>query len=122
MSKYGDIKLDKDSHDLQLIGGRDLIITNGISESVVQRLGIKLQFFKGEWFLNKLFGIPYNQVVFQKGVNQTRVDKVFREQILNTEGVVEITSFESSFDSVRRIYSVIFSCRDSTGATVILEV
>jgi|VirMetMinimDraft_7_1064189.scaffolds.fasta_scaffold89628_2 hypothetical protein len=121
MSDYGDIKLHSVSHDI-FVEGNELAIILDTTNAIVQRLTIKLQFFKGEWFLNKLFGIPYNQSVFVKGATKAQVDSIFRSQIINTEGVEEIISFNSTFDAATRNYSVGFSCRAVTGDTLVLEI
>ena len=48
-----DLKLDE-NHDLHITN--DLVLTTE-SENVIQLLDIRLQFFKGEWFLDVLAGI-----------------------------------------------------------------
>ena len=121
MSLYSDLELDKDTNDLNVID-RDLVVIPDTTEAIVQRLRIKLKFFKGEWFLNKQFGIPYNQTIFSKGTTKPQVDSIFRNKILSTPGVVELVTFSSELDAARRSYTLSFSCRASTGSTIILEV
>lgn len=121
MSLYSDVELDKDTHDL-LISNRDLVVIQDTTNAIVQRLIVKLQFFKGEWFLNKQFGIPYNQTIFTKGVTKAQVDSIFRNKILSTPGVVELITFSSTLNTSNRSYTSSFSCRASTGDTIILEV
>ncbi len=121
MAQFGDLKLDKDTHDL-VIEGKDLVVIEDTPDSIVQRLKILLLSFQGEWFLNIDYGIPYYQSILRKGITQSKVDNIFRQQILDTEGVVAIISFTSTFNAFSREYSLTFSCRVTTGDIVTLEI
>ena len=121
MALYSDLELDPITNDL-LIVDQDLRVIPDTTDAIVQRLRIRLKFFQEEWFLNRTFGIPYYQSLFVKGVTKAQVDALYRSEILDTQGVIEIVSFNSILDSTNREYSVGFSCRVSTGDTIALEV
>jgi len=108
--------------DIQLDTTGDLLVSNfGISTttdavaSLVQRLKIKLQLFKGEWFLNLNAGVPYFQEIFVKGVDQAYIDTIFRAIITNTTDVKSLQQYSSTFDRTTRSFSFTFTALlDST--------
>lgn len=88
--------------------------TQPLTETVGQRLKIRLLTFLGEWSFNTVYGIPYWQRLL--GIKQTSkaaADLIFQQEILKEEGVKEIVSFESTF--VNRKYSLVFKVRVVTG-------
>jgi hypothetical protein len=116
-----DIKLDLKTHDLELKNG-DLQLTAVGTEETAPRLSIKLRIFQGEYFLNTLFGVPYYQSILTKGVNKSIVDGIFKSNIINTKGVVRISSYQSAFVPLTREYRARFSVVSDTGESVIVEV
>ena len=104
-----DLALDPKTGDL-LIVDFDMQLITGIDQ-IAQNLAIRLRFMFGEWFLNTLIGIPYYQYFFIKNPNQIQVETFLKDEISNTRGVEEITSFSSDFDGVTRKFSVDFACR-----------
>ena len=121
MAIFTDLELDPTTHDI-FVSIKDLSIIQDTTDAIVQRLRIRLKFFRGEWFLNKLFGVPYHQRVFNKSITKSQADGIFRSEILSTPGVVEIITFTSTLNNSSREYTLSFSCRASTGDTIILEV
>ena len=105
-------------HDNVFVNGQCPVVTDPV-ERVMQRLKIKLLTFKGEWFHNRRYGIPYWQEILGKKVSKSRVDIVFQEAVLEEPGVVEIVSFSSSL--VRRSYSleIRIRVRGETGTSVV---
>jgi hypothetical protein len=88
--------------------------TQPFTQTVGQRLKIRLQTFMGEYFMDTTYGVPWWQRLL--GVKQTSkaaADLVFQQQILLEPGVKEIVSFESTF--VNRKYSLTFKVRVVTG-------
>lgn len=88
--------------------------TQPLTETVGQRLKIRLLSFQNEWFMDTTYGVPWWQRLL--GVKQTSkaaADLIFQQQILLEPGVKEITSFESTF--VNRKYSLTFQVRVVTG-------
>ena len=80
---------------------------------VGQRLLILLRTFKGEWFLDTEYGIPYFQSILGMKSSKSAVDLIFQKAILAENGVRELTFFESTF--VNRQYSMTFRVKVTTG-------
>lgn len=95
-----------EDYDFSLVGGVD---------QIAQNLAIRLRFIEGEWFLNILAGIPYYQYFFIKNPNQIQVETFLKNEISNTAGIIDITSFSSDFDGVRREFTVNFGCKSING-------
>lgn len=115
-----DFKLDPTSWDIIWHNGPLQIedTTQPFTETVGQRLKIRLQTFLGEWSFNTIYGVPYWQRLL--GVKQTSkaaADLIFQSQILAEQGVKEIVSFDSSF--VNRQYSLTFRVRVETGEVTV---
>lgn len=87
--------------------------TQPFTETVAQRLKIRLLTFRSEYFLNTEHGVPYWQEILGKKPGKARVDAIFQEQILLEVGVKEIVSFVSTF--VNRQYSLTFSVKVVSG-------
>lgn len=105
-------------HDNVFVNGSCPVVTDPV-ERVMQRLKIKLLTFKGEWFQNTEYGVPYWQEVLGKKVSKSRVDTILQEAVLEEPGVVEIVSFSSSLE--RRSYSleIQIRVRGETGTSVV---
>jgi hypothetical protein len=93
---------------------RDLVFVNGACpvttypvQAVAQRLFIRLRTFKGEWFYNIVYGVPYFQRIFTK-TTKSAVDAIFQDQILSEAGVKRITEFSSNLNAANRKYSLSF--------------
>lgn len=107
-----DIKLNTD-HDLDF-DGEDLKLTSTESESLAQRLKVKLRTFKEEWFLDVDEGIPYYQSIFGKNRAKETIDIIFKNAILAEPEVVHILSFNSTI-SPQRIYHLSFTVLSENG-------
>ena len=73
--KWYYLKLDG-SNDLVMVDG-DLTLTTTKSEIAAQTLGITLRTFRGEWFLNSNFGVPYLQEIIGVAKKKEIVDRIF---------------------------------------------
>jgi len=96
-----DLKLDPTTHDL-VIENFTFATTVRIEDEIVQRLKVKLLWFKNEWIHNINFGIPYFEEVFIKGVDLNNLDDLFRTQISNEDGVQDLITYSSSFNQTTR--------------------
>jgi hypothetical protein len=105
-----DFYLDPLTHDLS-VGGFDIRVTANAEEALLQRLKIKLLFFKGEWFLNQNFGVPYFQEIFVSMNAKDDADTVFKVAITEMQGVEKILKYSSSFDRTTREFLLNFSVR-----------
>lgn len=111
-----DLLLDPTSWDVVWNNGplTKEFTTQPLTQTVGQRLKIRLLTFLGEWSFNTVYGVPYWQRLL--GVKQTSkaaADLIFQQQILAEDGVKEIVSFNSTF--VNRQYSLVFKVRVVTG-------
>lgn len=111
-----DFKLDTTSWDIVWRNGplRKEETTQPLTETVSQRLKIRLLTFMGEYFLDTTYGVPYWQRLL--GIKQTSkaaIDLILQQQILEESGVKEIVSFSSTFQN--RQYSLSFSVKVVTG-------
>lgn len=110
-----DLLLDKFTHDIVWNNGplTKAYTTQPYTQTVAQRLKIRLLTFMGEWFLDTTYGVPYWQSILGKKTTKSRVDLIFQQQILLEAGVKEITSFKSIFQN--RNYSLEFTVKVVTG-------
>lgn len=110
-----DLLLDPVVHDIVWNNGtltREYT-TQPYTQTVAQRLKIRLLSFRGEWFINTEYGVPYWQEILGKKPGKSRVDNIFQEQILLEDGVKEIVTFSSTF--INRQYSLTFSVKVVSG-------
>jgi len=90
--------------------------TQPYTQTVAQRLKIRLLTFQEEWFLDTTYGVPWFQrLLGKKQTSKSAIDLIFQQKILEEDGVKEITSFESTFTN--RQYSLIFKVKVVTGET-----
>ena len=108
-----DLALDPSTGDLQLFDF-DLGLIEGVDQ-IAQNLAIRLRFIRGEWYLNILAGLPYFEYFFIKEPNQIQIETFLTNEIANTRGILEITSFSSNFDGFSRNFSVDFACNTVFG-------
>lgn len=104
-----DIKLNS-NHDLSL-SDNSLSLTSEGDESIAQRLKIRLWAFKGEWFWNTNFGVPYFQEVFVKGATVDDLEDIFKKQILQCPGIINLNSFEMNVDTSSRKITIGFTAQ-----------
>ena len=91
---------------------RRLTIISGTNtdEEILQRIKVRLRFFKDEWFLNSEHGLPYFQdILGTKNVDINVIESLFREQLLDIEGVKEIQESSIDYAGTDRQLSYAFS-------------
>ncbi len=115
-----DLKINEQTGDLEIGSDGDLIIVDGI-DAIAQHLRIRFQFFLGEWFLNRLLGVPYFEEILRKAPDLNVVQSIFRDVILTTPGVLEITKFLVDFDGVTRQLSLDFDANTTEGPLTFTE-
>lgn len=110
-----DILLDEVSHDVVWNNGplTKEFTTQPLTQTVSQRLKIRLLSFKNEWFLDTNYGVPWFQEILGLKPSKARVDKILQQQILLEPGVKEIVSFSSTL--VNRQYSLNFRVKVISG-------
>ena len=102
-----DLQLNATTGDIDLAAG-DFYLNDPL-EAVRQHLVSNLRAFRSEWFLNLDQGVPYFQEVLRKNPNPIVIDAIFKEAIINTVGVKELTSFDLTFDTESRKMFLDFS-------------
>ena len=109
-----DLKINETTGDLEIGTDGDLIIIDGI-DAIRQNLRIRLQLFRGDWFLDTRLGIPYFEEVLRKAPDLNVVQSLLRDAIRTTEGVTEITEFELDFIGATRRLTLDFRAKTTEG-------
>ncbi len=110
-----DFFIEQGDHDWKLVDGTTIILCETEQELTRQRVAINLKLYLGEWFADTQLGIPYFQSIFGKGTREA-TDAILKAAIIDTEGVVRLTNFESTIDNSTRAYSVTFKAITETGS------
>lgn len=74
-------------------------------QTVAQAVQTRLLLLQGEWFLDTTVGVPYSTEVLGTNTRNT-YDTAIRTCILDTQGVVQITDYFSSFNSATRALTI----------------
>ena len=109
-----DLRLDPLTGDLD-IAGDQLYITEEGTESIAQRLRIRLRFFFKEWILDRSKGTKWLEVILRKGVDKFAADAELRKVVLNTPEIKTIENWDSTIDTATREYEVRFDVRTTKG-------
>lgn len=114
-----DFKLNSATYDLSIVGGNLVSVTS--SDEVAQNVGIRLQTYLGEWFLDNRLGLPwYQDILGKKDIRGSNL--AIRNCIATTTGVDKVVSFSPLFDTTTRQYSLYTSIStiygDTTGVSV----
>ena len=108
-----DLKLDKITHDID-ISTNDIEIINDYNY-LEQKIKVELLFFFAEWFLDTTIGIKFWETVFIDNPNLTLVDNLFKTSLLEINGVNELLSYDSEYDSTTRNFTLNFSLQTDVG-------
>ena len=72
------------------------------AEAVGQHVEQRLMAHEGEWFLDNQVGVPWVRDILGGPYDPVLAESVLKAEILDTDGVVEITSFSVRFDQATR--------------------
>jgi len=103
------------------------IVTSGtqfISErdEIAQTIKTRLRLFLGEYFRDITDGTPWFEQILGKNANVNAREAALRNRILNSPGVIRLTSFSTNFDNVNaRVYTVTASVLTSYGIVTVTE-
>jgi hypothetical protein len=89
-----------------------------VPEAPAQAARTRLLLWLGTWFLDLTAGVPYLTKVLGKYTGQTR-DPVLQATILQTEGVLSLDSYSSSFDPNTRAFTVNAQAETIFGTAII---
>jgi len=108
-------KLSSDG-DIDTDNNGKMLLLSTFQELVQQRLSIKLKTFKGEWFLDTFFGIPYRDTgdgksIIGKGFTKRDTDAVYIAAINEDVDVEGIQYFASVYNPLQRAYDLVFEVR-----------
>lgn len=103
-------KLDETTNDIVSSGGKITLLST-VQEAVRQRLDIKFNTFRGEWFLDTTYGMPYLQNIVGKAPPKSTIDAIYISEINNDPEVIKIVYFDSLFDNSTRKYSTNFEVK-----------
>lgn len=95
--------------DILLDGDGDIALNKAdieLTDSVCQKISIRLRWFLNEWKYNKNIGVPYYEEVFVKQYDLDNIKQILEEEILSVDEVEEISSLEASVDIENRTLAV----------------
>lgn len=95
------LAIDQASNDLHLAADGNLALASD-TLAVGQHVRQRLSTFEGEWFLDTTAGVPWLDEILGKAYDPALAESVVKAEILDTDGVTEITSFSVSFDRASR--------------------
>ena len=113
-----DIKLNSETGDVLLSTTATITtptFTTTTSENLAQRLKIRLQTFKNEWFLDGTIGIDYFNQIAGKNRSKAAVDAIIQAEILKEQEVLQITAYSSVVDKTTRKITIQFTVRTIDG-------
>lgn len=103
-----------DSSDIQIVNGK-FVLLETIPQSVRQRLQTKFRTFKGEWFLNTTYGVPwfdgvyggvYTKGILGKSYSKSDIDAILINAALEEADIIRIVSINSTLNKFSRMYDV----------------
>lgn len=112
--------------------GRLVTIADKNSDvEILQRIKVRLRFFKGEWFLNLDHGMPYfddvldgnggsgdNAILGSKNLDNNIIESIFRREILDVEGVKGLLESSVDYDPIQRKISYYFGAVSINNTTI----
>ncbi len=102
------LKLNLNTRDLEFDNSMHLKIANK-TEDVQQRLILKTELMKGEWFLDKNEGIPWKEIFSETGEDQVKMAKTaIRDMLNNDKGVIEIKELNVYQDLTKNSLNINF--------------
>jgi len=107
--------LNPDVGDLALNVNALEVVRTVLADEVSQRLHVRLNFFKGEWFANLDSGTPYYQNILVKGPTDLVIRTVFTNVVQGTEGVRVVESLTYQLNKRTRELTLQFKARLEDG-------
>lgn len=101
MSDRIGLAVNQATNDLYLLPNGNLATVTA-AEAVGQHARQRLQTHEGEWFLDTTAGVPWLNDILGAQYDPALAESVVKNELLNTDGVTEITSFSVRFDRASR--------------------
>ena len=114
--------------NIQLDDDGDWLVTNNQlqtvtgADEIAQKIKNRLRAFRGEWFLDVRVGMPWFEKILKKNPNPAEVETIITEEIVNTDGVLNVRDIELSLDNLTRKLRVDFSAEVIDGVINFSEV
>lgn len=83
--------------DLYLDSSGSLAVVRD-AEAVGQHVRVRLMTYEGEWFLDRQAGVPWFRDLLGGQYDSVLAESVLKAEILDTDGVIDISSFSVRFD------------------------
>lgn len=99
------LAIHPDTNDLYLASSGDLAVARD-AKAVGEHVRQRLMTFHGEWFLDTAAGVPWLEKIFARAYDPALAEAVVKAEILDTEGVIEITAFSVSFNPDTRALNI----------------
>lgn len=99
-------------NDIEIVNG-DLAMVDEPQASG-QRIRHRLLTFRGEWFLDLGFGVPYRENILVRNPRLDVIGAIFRSEILKS-AAGEFTDFSASIDNQTRRLTLSFSLQTTQG-------
>lgn len=114
-----DLYMNPETHDLDLTDNTFRLTETDI-ELTRQRVDITLNAYRGEWFANILYGVPYiinnnNRIQILGKTDKGTFDLYVKEAIQNTLGVESIEFYNSQVDDTTRTILINTRILDESG-------
>jgi len=110
------------NNELIIDNGEFVLVQDGAQ--VVQNVRQRMLSYMDDFFLDRTHGLPYFQTIFKKPVNLNLTESLLKAQVIETEGVEQLRSFQLQFDKVSRklLVSVTFKTEFDTVEGVTINV
>ena len=95
-------------------------LTDGQQETL-QLIRNTLRFFLGEEQLDTSIGMPWIQVIFQKGTPPSTIQSIIYQAVLNCPGVLSVTNFTVTINPTNRTLTVAFTAQSAAGPILFSE-
>ena len=92
-----DVLLDADG-DLRLDSSRDIVL----GESLVQKINIRLRWFKGEWPFDETQGTDWFDTVFVKNPDFDLIEQMVEQILYSFDEIANVETVSIEADSVKR--------------------
>ena len=98
--------------DIELRNGDLFISQSGdinLTDSIKQKIQVKILWILGEWKWNKEEGIDYFDYVLTKNPDIEMIEGIIREKIFEIEDVVDVIDIEITVDAKNRRGSIFYT-------------
>ena len=72
-------------------------------EAIAQKVAIRLGTYRGEWFLDTTFGVPWREDILVRNPDLSAIGALIRSEIVKTEGVIGIRTFDLDLTDDRKL-------------------